>query len=118
GDEVEVHNPSEMPREFEEVEEPYVKASIIVPKEGVGAVMELNNERRGRFDQLKSRTRGYASFDYDYTGFQPGKLERVDILIAGEPVDALSLIIHRDAAYDRGRALVERLRQEIPRQFF
>lgn len=145
GDEVEVHNPSEMPREFEEVEEPYVKASIIVPKDGVGAVMELNNDRRGRFDhmeylsedrvllsydlplgeivldyydQLKSRTRGYASFDYDYTGFQPGKLERVDILIAGEPVDALSLIIHRDAAYGRGKALVERLQKEIPRQFF
>ena len=70
------------------------------------------------YDQLKSRTRGYASFDYDYAGFRPGKLERVDILIAGEPVDALSLIIHRDGAYDRGRALVERLRQEIPRQFF
>jgi GTP-binding protein LepA len=145
GEEVEVHNPAEMPREVEEVEEPYVKASIIVPKDGVGAVMELNNERRGRFDrmeylsedrvllaydlplgeivldyydQLKSRTRGYASFDYDYTGFRPGKLERVDILIAGEPVDALSLVVHRDAAYNRGRALVERLREEIPRQFF
>jgi GTP-binding protein LepA len=145
GDEVEVHNPAEMPREVEEVEEPYVKASIIVPKDGVGAVMELNNERRGRFDhmeylsedrvllsydlplgeivldyydQLKSRTRGYASFDYDFAGFRPGDLARVDILIAGEPVDALSLIIHRDGAYSRGRALVERLRQEIPRQFF
>jgi GTP-binding protein LepA len=145
GEEVEVHNPAEMPREVEEVEEPYVKASIIVPKDGVGAVMELNNERRGRFDhmeylsedrvllsydlplgeivldyydQLKSRTRGYASFDYDFAGFRPGDLARVDILIAGEPVDALSLIIHRDGAYSRGRALVERLREEIPRQFF
>ncbi len=145
GDHVEVHNPSEMPRELEEVEEPYVKASIIVPKEHVGAVMELNNDRRGSFDhmeylseervllsydlplgeivldyydQLKSRTRGYASFDYDYAGFRAGNLTRVDILIAGEPVDALSLIIHRDGAYDRGRALVDRLRQEIPRQFF
>jgi GTP-binding protein LepA len=145
GEELEVHNPSEMPREVEEVKEPYVKASIIVPKDGVGAVMELNNERRGRFDhmeylsegrvllsydlplgeivldyydQLKSRTRGYASFDYDFSGFQPGNLERVDILIAGEPVDALSLVIHRDAAYNRGRALVERLQKEIPRQFF
>jgi GTP-binding protein LepA len=145
GEEVEVHNPAEMPREVEEVEEPYVKASIIVPKDGVGAVMELNNERRGRFDhmeylsedrvllsydlplgeivldyydQLKSRTRGYASFDYDFAGFRPGDLTRVDILIAGEPVDALSLIIHRDGAYSRGRALVERLREEIPRQFF
>jgi GTP-binding protein LepA len=145
GDEVEVHNPAEMPREVEEVDEPYVKASIIVPKEGVGAVMELNNDRRGRFDhmeylsedrvllsydlplgeivldyydQLKSRTRGYASFDYDFAGFRPGDLSRVDILIAGEPVDALSLIVHRDGAYSRGRALVERLREEIPRQFF
>jgi GTP-binding protein LepA len=145
GDEVEVHNPAEMPREVEEVEEPYVTASIIVPKDGVGAVMELNNERRGRFDhmeylsedrvllsydlplgeivldyydQLKSRTRGYASFDYDFAGFRPGDLARVDILIAGEPVDALSLIVHRDGAYSRGRALVERLREEIPRQFF
>src|SRR5574339_230813 len=123
GEEVEVHNPAEMPREVETVEEPYIKASIIVPKDGVGAVMELNNERRGRFDhmeylsedrvllsyelplgeivldyydQLKSRTRGYASFDYDFAGFREGELERVDVLIAGEPVDALSLIVHRD----------------------
>jgi GTP-binding protein LepA len=141
----EVHTPADMPDEVEEVEEPYIKASIIVPKEHVGAVMELNNDRRGRFDhleylspervhltyelplaeivldyydQLKSRTRGYASFDYDVIGFRPGKLVRVDILVGGEPVDALSLIIHRDSAYDRGRALVERLREEIPRQLF
>jgi GTP-binding protein LepA len=141
----EVHTPADMPGEVEEVEEPYIKASIIVPKEHVGAVMELNNERRGRFDhleylseqrvhltyelplaevvldyydQLKSRTRGYASFDYDLVGFRPGKLVRVDVLVGGEPVDALSLVLHRDAAYDRGRALVERLREEIPRQMF
>jgi GTP-binding protein LepA len=141
----EVHTPSDMPAEVEEVEEPYIKASIIVPKEYVGAVMELNNERRGRFDhleylseervhltyelplaeivldyydQLKSRTRGYASFDYDVIGFRPGTLVRVDVLVGGEPVDALSLVVHRDFAYDRGRALVERLREEIPRQMF
>ncbi|HET9675800.1 MAG TPA: translation elongation factor 4 [Gaiellaceae bacterium] len=141
----EVHSPADMPDEFEEAEEPYVKASIIVPKEYVGPVMELNNERRGRFDhmeylspervhltyelplaeivldyydQLKSRTRGYASFDYDYIGFRPGTLVRVDVLVAGESVDALSLIVHREFAYDRGRALVERLRKEIPRQMF
>jgi GTP-binding protein LepA len=145
GEEVEVHNPAEMPREIERIEEPYIKASIIVPKDFVGPVMELNTERRGRFDhmeylseervlltyelplgeivldyydQLKSRTRGYASFDYDVVGFREGKLERVDVLIAGEPVDALSLIVHRDGAYARGRALVDRLREEIPRQFF
>jgi len=141
----EVHNPSEMPPELEEVEEPYVHASIIVPKEYVGTIMELNNERRGAFDQLeylspervhltydlplaeivldyydqlKSRTRGYASFDYDVSGFKAGKLVRVDVLVGGEPVDALSLIIHRDFAYDRGRLLVEKLREEIPRQMF
>ena len=141
----EVHNPSEMPLEVDDVEEPYVKASIIVPKEYVGQVMELNNDRRGKFDhmeylspervhltyelplaeivldyydQLKSRTRGYASFDYDYVGFRPGNLVRVDVLVAGETVDALSLIIHREFAYDRGRLLVERLREEIPRQMF
>src|SRR4051794_27984563 len=145
GEWIEVHNPSEMPREIEEVEEPYIKASVIVPKDYVGAVMELCNGRRGRFDhmeylseqrvhlvyelplaevvidfydQLKSRTRGYASFDYDLSGFQPGKLVRVDVLVADEPVDALSLIVHRDFAYDRGRMLVEKLREEIPRQMF
>jgi GTP-binding protein LepA len=142
---LEVHNPAEMPNELEQVEEPYVKASIIVPKEFVGTVMELNNERRGRFDhleylseqrvhltyelplaeivldyydQLKSRTRGYASFDYDIVGFRPGQLVRVDVLVGGESVDALSLIVHRDAAYARGKALVEKLREEIPRQMF
>jgi GTP-binding protein LepA len=141
----EVHTPADMPNELEEVEEPYIKASVIVPKEFVGAVMELNNDRRGRFDhleylseervhltyelplaeivldyydQLKSRTRGYASFDYDIIGFRPGNLVRVDVLVGGEPVDALSLVVHRDSAYDRGRALVERLREEIPRQQF
>ena len=142
---VEVHNPAEMPSEFDAVEEPYIKASVIVPKEYVGAVMELCNERRGSFDhmeylseervhlvyqlplgeivldfydQLKSRTRGYASFDYDMAGFQAGNVVRVDVLVAGEPVDALSLIIHREFAYERGKLLVERLRKEIPRQFF
>ncbi len=142
---VEVHNPAEFPREVEEVEEPYVAASIIVPKEYVGAVMELNNDRRGTFgkleylspervhltyelplaeivldyyDQLKSRTRGYASFDYDLAGFKPGALVRVDVLVGNEPVDALSLIVHREFAYDRGRLLVDKLREEIPRQMF
>jgi GTP-binding protein LepA len=145
GDWLEVHNPAEMPREVEEVQEPYVKASVIVPKDYVGDVMGLCNERRGRFDhmeylsegrvllsyelplgeivldfydQLKSRTRGYASFDYDLAGFRNGDLTRVDVLVAGEPVDALSLVIHRDFAYDRGKLLVEKLREEIPRQMF
>jgi GTP-binding protein LepA len=145
GEVVEVHNPAEMPTELDLVEEPYVSASVIVPKEHVGPVMELATDRRGRFDhmeylsedrvllsyelplgeivvdfydQLKSRTRGYASFDYDLAGFRPGDLTRVDILVGGEQVDALSLVVHRDEAYDRGRQLVERLRAEIPRQLF
>jgi GTP-binding protein LepA len=145
GEEVEVHNPAEMPAEIERVEEPYIKASIIVPTEYVGAVMELCTDRRGRFDhmeylaeqrvlisyelplaevvvdfydQLKSRTRGYASFDYDLIDFRESQLVRVDVLIGGEPVDALSLITHRESAYARGKLLVERLREEIPRQMF
>jgi GTP-binding protein LepA len=145
GELVEVHNPADMPAERERVEEPYVRASIVVPKDGVGQVMELCNERRGRFDhmeypstervlliyelplaeivfdfydQLKSRTKGYASFDYDFAGFREGELVRLDVLVGGEPVDALSLVLHRDEAYGRGRALVDRLREEIPRQMF
>ena len=145
GERIEVHNPAEMPAERERVEEPYVRASIVVPKDGVGQVMELCNERRGRFDhmeypspervllvyelplgeivfdfydQLKSRTRGYASFDYDFAGFREGELVRLDVLVGGESVDALSLVLHRDEVYGRGRALVDRLREEIPRQMF
>ena len=145
GEVLEVHNPAEMPAEVERVEEPYIKSAIIVPKDHVGAVMELCTERRGSFDhmeylseqrvllsyelplaevviefydQLKSRTRGYASFDYDLVGFREGELVRVDVLIGGEPVDALSLIAHRRSAYPRGKLLVERLQKEIPRQMF
>ena len=145
GQEVEVHSPADMPRELDRVDEPYIRASTIVPKDYVGTVMELNNERRGRFhhmeylseervmlaydlplaevvydyyDQLKSRTKGYASFDYDVLGFEEGDLVRLDVLLAGEPVDALSLVVHRSNAHSRGKALVERLRDEIPRQLF
>jgi GTP-binding protein LepA len=145
GQELEVHSPADMPREFDRVEEPYIRATTIVPKDYVGSVMELNNDRRGRFDhieylseervllsydlplaeivydyydQLKSRTKGYASFDYDVIGFEEGDLVRVDILLAGDPVDALSLIVHRQGSLPRGRALVDRLREEIPRQMF
>ena len=144
---VEVHNPSQMPdaNSIEETHEPYVKASLIVPKEYVGTVMELAQERRGEFDhmeylsqtrvqviyqlplaeivldfydQLKSRTKGYASFDYELSGYRASNLVKLDILLNGEPVDALSLVVHRDRAYAAGKALVDRLRTVIPRQLF
>jgi GTP-binding protein LepA len=144
---VEVHNPAQMPPagEIVETEEPYVRASLIAPKAYVGAVMELNQERRGTFhhmeylseervqlvydlplaeivldyyDQLKSRTRGYASFDYELLGFRHGAVVKVDVLLAGELVDSLSLVTHRDSAQAQGRALVEALRERIPRQMF
>jgi GTP-binding protein LepA len=147
GDDQEVHNPAQMPdaNSIEEVREPFVRASVIVPKEFVGTIMELSQERRGEFDhmeylsenrvqliyriplgeivldfydQLKSRTRGYASFDYELDDYRPSSLVKLDILLAGEPVDALSLIVHRDKAYPAGKALVERLRGLIPRQLF
>jgi len=147
GEAVEVRNPSDMPpaTTIESVEEPYVRATVIMPKEFVGTIMELCQDRRGDFermdylsptrvqlayalplaeivldfyDQLKSRTKGYASFDYEMIGYRTSNLAKVDILLNGEPVDALSIIVHRDKAYEAGRALVERLRTLIPRQFF
>jgi len=143
----EVRNPSQMPAEgtILATEEPYVRASIITPREHVGTLMELNQDRRGLFnhmeylseqrvqlvyelplaeivldyyDQLKSRSRGYASFDYDLLGFRPGAVVKVDVLLGGELVDSLSLITHRDNAYRQGKALVEALRERIPRQMF
>jgi GTP-binding protein LepA len=143
----EVHNPAQMPESGDvlSTEEPYIRASLITPKEFVGPLMELNQDRRGEFghmeylsedrvqlvydlplaevvldyyDQLKSRSRGYASFDYDLLGFREGKLVKVDVLLAGEQVDSLSLITHRDNAYKQGKALVEALRERIPRQMF
>jgi GTP-binding protein LepA len=145
GSVIAVHSPSDMPdpARIEEVREPYIRASILAPKEYVGPVMELCQERRGEhsgmhylsaervqiiydlplaeivldfFDQLKSRTRGYASLDYDLIGLRASDLVKLDILLAGEPVDALSMIVHRDKAYEAGRALTERLRERIPRQ--
>jgi GTP-binding protein LepA len=144
---IEVHNPAQMPDAgtIEATEEPYVRASIICPADHVGTVMELNQERRGSFgrieylspervqlvydmplaeivldyyDQLKSRTRGYASLDYELVGFREGQVVKVDVLLAGERVDSLSLITHRDNAYRQGKALVEALRERIPRQMF
>jgi GTP-binding protein LepA len=133
------------PSVIEEILEPYIRATIITPNEYVGAVMELCQKRRGThidlhylspervqirydlplaeivldfFDQLKSRSRGYASLDYEPIGNRPSDLVKLDVLLAGDRVDALSLIVHRDSANDRGRALVERLRETIPRQLF
>jgi len=142
---VPVHSPNDMPEptKVEEVREPYIRASILTPKEYVGQIMELCQERRGEhagmhylsserlqinydlplaeivldfFDQLKSRTRGYASFDYDLIGLRESDLVKLDILLAGEPVDALSMLVHRSKAEDIGRTLVEKLRKKIPRQ--
>jgi len=144
---VTVRNPAEMPdvARLERIEEPYVAAGIIVPTEHVGAMMELCEGRRADFldmkylspervemhyrlplgeivldffDQLKSRSRGYASLDYEFDGYRESDLVKLDILLAGDTVDALSLITPREKAYARGKALVEKLRQKIPRQLF
>jgi GTP-binding protein LepA len=145
GEELEVHNPSDMPDPgtIAEVREPFINASIIAPKEFVGAIMELCQERRGEhtgmhylspervqmnyelplaeivldfFDQLKSRTKGYASLDYELSGMKPSDLVKLDVLLAGDTVDALSMVVHRDKAYEMGRTLTEKLRKRIPRQ--
>jgi GTP-binding protein LepA len=145
GEEIEVHAPSDMPDpgRIAEVREPFIRASILCPKEFIGAVMELSQERRGEhagmhylsadrvqiqydlplaeivldfFDQLKSRTRGYASLDYEVIGMRPSNLVKLDVLLAGDPVDALSMVVHKDKAYEIGRSLTEKLRERIPRQ--
>ncbi len=141
----EITNPSDLPEFFEEIREPVVRATLICPKEYVGAVMGLCHERRGVsvgmeyistrrvqltydlplaeiitdfFDALKSRTRGYASFDYEFKAYEAADLVKVEVLVSGELVDALSIIVHRDKAYYRGRALTEKLKELIPRQQF
>jgi GTP-binding protein LepA len=147
GGEVEVHSPTQLPDPgtIEAIEEPYIRATIISPTEHVGAVMELCQARRGThvdmhylspvrvqirydlplaeivldfFDYLKSSTKGYASLDYEPIGNRPSDLVKVDILLAGDQVDALSIVVHRDFAYEQGKALVGRLRKTIPRQLF
>jgi GTP-binding protein LepA len=146
-DEHVVHNPAEMPPggDYDKVEEPVVYGTIITPAEYLGAVLELCQARRGEmvdmtylttervevhyvlplaeivfdfFDHLKSRTRGYASLDYEPWGFQESKLVRVDVLLHGEPVDAFSSVVHRDKAYEYGKKMTERLKALIPRQLF
>ena len=147
GDMLEVSNPTNLPSpvEIDRIEEPMAKLHIYTPPEYVGPIMELCKEKRGEFldmqyldkkrvrmdykmplnemiydffDGLKSRTRGYASLDYELIGFEPSDLIRLDILLNGEVCDALSLIVHKDKAYQRGRAIVEKLKKVIPRQMF
>ncbi|MDQ0224809.1 translation elongation factor 4 [Metabacillus niabensis] len=147
GETLKVDNPSNMPdpQKIDHIEEPYVKASIMVPNDYVGAVMELCQKKRGIFidmqyldetrvsinyeiplseivydffDQLKSNTKGYASFDYELIGYKASSLVKMDILLNGEKIDALSFIVHRDSAYDRGKNIVEKLKELIPRQQF
>jgi GTP-binding protein LepA len=147
GEMVEIHSPADMPdpASIEEVLEPFIRATIITPNDFVGPVMELCQERRGEhiglhylsptrvqvqydlplaeivldfFDQLKSKSKGYASLDYEPIGNRASNLVKLDVLLAGDTVDALSLIVHKDASYDQGRVLVERLRKTIPRQQF
>jgi GTP-binding protein LepA len=147
GEVVEVRSPTDMPdpASIESILEPYIRATIIAPNDFVGPVMELCQKRRGEhvglhylsptrvqvqydlplaeivldfFDQLKSRSKGYASLDYEPIGNRPSDLVKLDVLLAGDKVDALSLIVHKESSYDQGRNLVERLRKTIPRQQF
>lgn len=147
GELLEVDNPAKLPptTEIDHIEEPYVKATTIVPKDYVGTIMELSQDKRGEyqsmeyldetrvsivyhlplseiiydyFDKLKSATKGYASLDYELIGYQTSPMVKMDILLNGEPVDALSIIVHKDRAALRGRALAEKLKELIPRQMF
>ena len=146
GEMIEMHNPADMPDivKIEHIEEPWIKASILVPDEYMGAVLKLCEDRRGRqlnmsyagsramleyalplnevvfdfYDRLKSATKGYASFDYSVTGYEQGDLVKMSILVNAEPVDALSTIVHRERAESRGRAMCERLKDLIPRHLF
>lgn len=140
-----IDNPSKLPQRYKTIEEPYVKVTIFMPQEFIGPILELCQEKRGEqkefhyigrdrvmvvyemplneilwdfYDKLKSLSRGYASMDYEFTGYRASELVKLDILLNGEPVDALSLIIHKDRAYYRGRQVVEKLRETIPRQLF
>jgi GTP-binding protein LepA len=147
GEIVQVHNPTDMPdpARIAETREPYIKASILTPKEFIGPIMELCQDRRGEhtgmhylsservqlfydlplseivldfYDRLKSVSRGYASFDYHFEGYRESKLVKLDVLVHGEQVDALSTIVHAESAYNRGKLLVEKMRELIPRQLF
>jgi len=140
-----IDNPSKLPQQFEKIEEPFVKVTIFLPQKYVGQIFELCQEKRGVqkefnylgkerviltyelplneilwdfYDKLKSFSSGYASMDYEFIGYRESKLARLDLLLNGEIIDALSLIVHKDRAYDKGKQLAEKLRQVIPRQLF
>jgi GTP-binding protein LepA len=144
---VAVDNPAHLPAvsEIEEIQEPWVQLSVVTPSTYIGPLMELSTNRRGTFrdleyidpvrvlmrfelplaelivdyyDQLKTRTAGYASMDYEEIGYRPAQLVKLDVLVAGEPVDALSMIVHREKSVSIGRTLAERLKKLIPRQMF
>jgi GTP-binding protein LepA len=146
GEVLDIENPSKLPTpdRIELMEEPYVSASVFVPTEYMTVIYKLAQDKRGEhksleylgkrvhirfdfplaeivvdfYDKLKSVSKGYASFDYEFADFRPSDLVKLDILLNGDPVDALSSIVHRDKAYERGKALVEKLRAVIPRQLF
>jgi GTP-binding protein LepA len=147
GDVIEVENPSKFPdpSSIEQIEEPIIDASVITREEYIGEILKLLEEKRGTqkkleylgggrmlvlyelplneivldfYDRLKSASRGYASLDYHLSGHRISKMVKLDVLVAGEPVDALSIIVHKDVAYERGKMLIERLRKLIPRQMF
>jgi GTP-binding protein LepA len=140
-----IDNPSSLPKDFQRIEEPYVKVTIFVPQAFVGQILDLCQEKRGIqkefsfigqdrillsyemplneilwdfYDRLKSLSKGYASMDYEFIGYKESNLVKLDILLNGEPVDALSLIVHKEKAYYKGRQIVEKLREVIPRQLF
>ncbi len=147
GEMLSIRSPQEMPDagEIDHMEEPYLKARILIPPDYIGAVMDLTVARRGTFvtmnylspttvemlwdmplselimdyfDKLKSNTKGYASLDYEFEGYKPSNLVKLDILLAGKPIDALSFIVHKDKAYERGRVLTHKLKEIIPQQLF
>jgi GTP-binding protein LepA len=145
GEEIYIDNPSSLPDRFEKIEEPFVKVTIFVPQQYVGQILELCQEKRGTqkefnyisqdrivvayelplneilwdfYDKLKSVSRGYASMDYEFVGYRQSELVKLDMLLNGDPVDALSLIVHKDSAYYKGRLIAGKLREVIPRQMF
>ena len=147
GEMLEISNPTLLPsvQEIERIEEPMIKATVFTPPEYVGAIMELTKTKRGVFndlqyveatrvkmdfdlplaeivydffDKLKSVSHGYASFDYEMNGYRESNMVKMDVLINGDPCDALSLIVHKDKAYERGRGIVEKLKEVVPRQLF